>query len=372
MNHIFLPFLIGLFCLFGSVRLHAQSTYTITKEATTYTNDASVGSTSFSNPSNAGLADGNRAVATTTITLFGSTKTNFLKATNFNFSIPPVAVITAVLVRVRKRAGGVINLFNYVSDAEAKLIVEGTVTQQNKATTTHWPNSDAVEEYSFDVADYGTPLSVTDVNSSNFGIAFSAAYTGVAGVIQSAEIDQIQMTVTYTLTPLPIKLLSFSTSNSKQGVRLNWVTGDGEAGDGITLERSRDNQTWAIVFSERLTNSTIRQEYQYEDKLIDKGVYYYRLKLNSANGKSTYSPVRPIQYTQPQSLTLYPSLASSFVIILNSEGNEAVTVHNLQQQLIKVPVIVMSEKRKQLNIQHLTPGIYFVKIKEGTFRFIKE
>lgn len=152
----------------------------------------------FNNPANCLISDNNRATATPTVFLL-SGQTEYLQATNFGFSIPTAATICGIEVNIERSATNLLLNFTSVTDNNVRIIKNGTRTGTNLANTSDpWPaDNDATATYGNNNELWGTSWSPTDINSSNFGIAVSAQITGIVGLLPSARINHISMTVYY-------------------------------------------------------------------------------------------------------------------------------------------------------------------------------
>lgn len=151
------------------------------------------GTIAWDTPANAAAAD----VAVTFASLSTGTDvfSEYLKATNFGFSIPADATVNGVVVEVMKNGGA------YVFDAGtgARLVKGGTVSGNDKAdTATGWDTFAGSSYASYGgAADlWGLTLTPADVNASTFGFVLAAEYGGVGGA--NAEVDHIRVTVYYT------------------------------------------------------------------------------------------------------------------------------------------------------------------------------
>src|SRR5258705_8644268 len=72
----------------------------------TFSDDNSVGTVSFSSPGNAAASDDVKSSASTLIALFDG-DTHYLKVTGFGFSIPTLALVTGIKVEVEKIETGI-------------------------------------------------------------------------------------------------------------------------------------------------------------------------------------------------------------------------------------------------------------------------
>ncbi|MDP2736929.1 MAG: hypothetical protein Q8O59_04105, partial [bacterium] len=129
---------------------------------------------------------------------------NYLKGTNFGFTIPDGSTILGIKVEVDRKegntaaAGGVI-------DNTVQLIDEGGLirTTVNKADiATFWPTADGTVVYGGTADLWGEAAgfwTTTKINDLDFGVAFVAKNKKVSGggAAESAHVDFIRITITY-------------------------------------------------------------------------------------------------------------------------------------------------------------------------------
>lgn len=149
-------------------------------------NNADAGGTAFTNPGNIVSDDG--AIAEVK---FSGGSTQYLYATSFGFAIPAGSTINGVIARVQRAT-----LTSFTTDAGVYLLVGGSRTGSDKSIGGNWPADNVYRNIDYGgAADlWGTSLTVSDVNASNFGLAFranrgSSIYVGV---------DVIWMDIYYT------------------------------------------------------------------------------------------------------------------------------------------------------------------------------
>ena len=152
----------------------------------TLANDATAGTTPWSNASNA--ASSNNVYATVLLAAF--VESQYLLATNFGFAIPSGATINGILVEVEGKSG----LGGATYDLEALIVRSGVIGADNKAVATGFGTSDAYVSYG-GAADLWS-LSWTDsiINASDFGFAFRV-FTEDGDTV---SVDHIRITVGYT------------------------------------------------------------------------------------------------------------------------------------------------------------------------------
>lgn len=157
------------------------------------TSGSTTGSANFSwsNAGNAVASDNSYATATT-VNKSNGHNSNTLLATNFGFSIPSGSTINGVTARVERSASG----SNKFIDLVISLYVGGSIVGSNKSVGTNWPTSDTNQDYGGASDLWGTTLSSSDVNDSNFGLAISV--TSITTGAQTARVDAVWISIDYT------------------------------------------------------------------------------------------------------------------------------------------------------------------------------
>lgn len=150
----------------------------------TVVNDAVSGTSLWVTPGNAAISDNLYAT-----TAPGGLPSQYLKATGFNFSIPPVAEITGIEAVIERRSLG-----GTVFDAAVRIVKGGVVGSTDRAAGGFWPMADATTTYGDDSDLWGETWTPADINAAGFGVAVSATDT-----FDTAGVDHITLTVYYTL-----------------------------------------------------------------------------------------------------------------------------------------------------------------------------
>lgn len=153
----------------------------------TFASDSALGSIAWTSATNAIVSDN---IYATSVLLLGQI-TNYLKATNFGFSIPSDATITGITVKIERSS----NTLNATHDNSVKLTVSGATTGNDKADAgTEWPTSDTVATYGTATDLWGGTWTPSQINDSTFGVEVSA----IADLAGTAQIDYVSITVDYT------------------------------------------------------------------------------------------------------------------------------------------------------------------------------
>jgi hypothetical protein len=214
--------------------------------------------------------------------------TDRLVATNFGFAIPAGNTIIGITATVEKSfTGG-----NNVTDREV-MLVKGGVTQTvtNKALGTNWPATDAVSTYGSSVDLWGNSWTLANVNASNFGIAIAAQRVSAPGAPQTARVDHITITVSYTTT-LPVDIKDFFARKNilTQSVTISWKTLHEENMAHYTVERSANGSNYyAVASTNAFTGGAFEKNYTVSDNVPLTGNNFYRLLSTDKDGSKKYS-----------------------------------------------------------------------------------
>lgn len=158
----------------------------------TTANDAAIGTLAWGTTSNAVSSDD--SYAERLLSSFAASQ--YLKVTNFGFSIPSGATIDGILVEIELKTDS--GSF-YIQDNSVKIVKGGTIsgTDKKRAGSSYWTPSEAVISFGGATDLWGVSWTDSDINSSGFGVGISARIdTGKAS--STAQIDHIRITVYYT------------------------------------------------------------------------------------------------------------------------------------------------------------------------------
>lgn len=165
-------------------------------------NDAAVGTRAWSNPTN--IYTVNSSYASATSLSVGTFTTNYLKATNFGFSIPGGATIDGIVVEIYRSCNGSTEILvpGRTKDVTVSLVKGGTVSGDNKAdTVTLWPSppgSGSYATYGDSTSLWGLSWTDSDINASDFGVVISGSIKRNSKSTVTAYVDHIRITIHYT------------------------------------------------------------------------------------------------------------------------------------------------------------------------------
>jgi len=277
-------------------------------------------SATWNNTTNVTTSNNSYSIVNNTLT--NGDYTNYLKVTNFGFSIPLNVTITGIVVKVEKLDGGT---KNKTKDYRVRIIKNGTIGTTDLSSASFWPTVDSYVTYGTTTQLWGTTWTPTDINNVNFGFAIAANRVGGGGATDLPAIDNITITVYYS-EPLPIELLFF-TAKYNNSVLFNWETASEINNDYFTIETSTDAIYYkSLVNINGAGNSTSLKSYSYIQKNPPIGVNYYRLKQTDFDGKNVTSEV--------VSVTILPLKEIKIIKIINLYGQEVDSSYEGVQILI--------------------------------------
>lgn len=157
----------------------------------TAANDASFGSNAWGSV-NSVLTE-NGAGATVSLPGAGS-NSNYLKVTNFGFTIPLNAKITGITVEVRRCA----QFTQTAKDTRVRIVKGGVIGSQDKSNGADWPGGGAFAYQSYGgVADlWNETWTPAQINASDFGFVIANTWSGSGGAA-FLSVDHIRITVHY-------------------------------------------------------------------------------------------------------------------------------------------------------------------------------
>lgn len=205
----------------------------VTASPGTIVNDNSFGSISWNNPTNAASANGSYAE-------FAGQTSNYLKCTNFSFSVPDGATVDGITVEYRAVSNG-------ASDARVRLVKGGTIQTTDRSDPGIWPDFAEYLPRGGEADLWGDTWSAEDINDSGFGVAIA----GSGGFFISGMIDHVRITVHYTAEAAdPPTLTSIDpTSGSTEGGTAVTLTGT-DFVEGATVTFGGQAATDVIVASD--------------------------------------------------------------------------------------------------------------------------
>ena len=202
--------------------------------------------------------------------------------------------------------------------------------------------------------------------------------TTTGSIISSAPVTNFSPFTLASRTafnPLPIELIYFNCSYSKNSNSLSWTTASEVNNDHFEVERSLDGLNFEVIGKKKgAGNSLTKIEYSFFDQNSPKGISYYRLKQIDLDGKYTYSEICTVTNKGTEGVSFYPNPVRNDLTIDyytdNSKPN-SISVTDVLGKLIQVKTSFVDSKTT-IDCSDLVDGIYFVKVIIGTREFVNK
>lgn len=169
-------------------------------------------------------------------------------------------------------------------------------------------------------------------------------------------------------TTLPVQWLSFTGESIGNDVQLKWQTASETNNDHFEMERSVGGNEWKFIASKKGNgNKASVSNYEYIDESafeqLKTKTIYYRLKQVDFDGRHKYSSMISVNgiSAEETNLSVIPNPSEgAFTILINNviQGAYTVYISNMLGEIVFKGEI--KNNNKLVNIEHLSPGVYFV------------
>ncbi|HTN44814.1 MAG TPA: T9SS type A sorting domain-containing protein [Flavipsychrobacter sp.] len=205
-------------------------------------------------------------------------------------------------------------------------------------------------------------------------LSTSTVNTTTKVVTAAAQTSFSDFTLTDNISPLPVKLASFTANAKGDLVNVEWVTANEKDMDNYGLERSVNGTHYDAIATIKAKGNTT---YTYQDGNAVPGVNYYRLRMNENSGAVTYSnTVIALMDQSGVRVFIYPNPAKD---ILNVSLSKTITdpvkleITDMTGRIVYSTVVKDSEIG--IDLKNLAAGTYQLQYgddrQKQMIRFIK-
>lgn len=177
------------------------------------------------------------------------------------------------------------------------------------------------------------------------------------------------------MVSLPVELVQFNIKKEGKQQRLNWVTARENNVEAFVIECSK---TGSQFFPVGIIEAIGAGGYTYLDEKPMNGISYYRLKIMDYNGDISYSKVETA-YTGSNKWSLFPTLAQEYVVLESSEpienlknGAPSVEVYDMAGRQVLTLSLENGNSSIRVPLNNLLSGVYFIKVKDWSQKFVKQ
>ena len=227
----------------------------------------------------------------------------YLEVKDFDFNIPAEATVQGIEVQIERRSSDVTHMAP-LRDYVVKLVKNGSIVGDNRATGTDYPGEDTVENHGGPADLWGSSWTPADINGHNFGAVLAVKKYGHLGGHVYALVDQVRIRVTYSVNQAPEAFPRYivMVKNIPLG---NTLMGRDRDSEPLTFEVLDDVDHGEFVLADHVTSthwlSWIWGSYRPDVNFVGTDVLTYRVTdPHGASSTSTATFViedRPFAFT---------------------------------------------------------------------------
>ena len=214
----------------------------------------------------------------------------------------------------------------------------------------------------------------TPTTSQNFQIIQAAA---ISGTFSTVNISPPSISANYSSGFLSVsavlntELTQFTTQLKENTVHLDWQTASEYNNKGFEIQRSFDGNVWtSIGFVAGSGSSNKVHFYAFDDLKPAFGKNYYRLQQIEKDGKSTFSAIKSIEYSDKRhKVNIYPNPAKGDVTIQlpieEREQKVQVELFDTLGNCLRIQELEVSSHKATLKLDNLASGFYQMRLTSG-------
>lgn len=168
---------------------------------------------------------------------------------------------------------------------------------------------------------------------------------------------------------LPLKLKSFKASLSNNAGNLSWITTDEVNTKQFTVERGLNANDFKAIAVISTRNESGEQYYSYQDKDIQNGVNYYRLKISDQDGTYFYSDIKFLdnKLNKEFTISVYPNPVTDDLFINHEvlKANSFLDIINSTGTIVKTVNLSTGSTQTTVDATQLITGSYIIKLNNG-------
>ncbi|HLP21623.1 MAG TPA: LamG-like jellyroll fold domain-containing protein, partial [Chitinophagales bacterium] len=209
---------------------------------------------------------------------------------------------------------------------------------------------------------------------------YTGSGTGFQGIYGGAQTHHyVQMSVTefsefwlhgsQVSQPLPVDMIFLQADAINNAyIRLTWATAIEINNDGFEVERSTDGQNWSQVgYVDGHDNSTVQNNYSFEDMNVTPGViYYYRLRQVDNDGEFEYTDIVSAKINGEATFSVKdfvpnPTMDKTSLVVTGTKDQDiTVTFYNIvgQNVLESTHQVFKGANRIEFELGKLASGTY--------------
>lgn len=268
----------------------------------------------------------------------------------------------------------------------------GTFTLRDIGTSTNSTSLSGEQQISWYVNNTGSTITYVNPNNGATSLANDAAHVW-AGTNQVLSINA--QTASQTLTDLKFTMtngngtimiddivitsgsevlnIDLSSFYVKKGIEKNilgWSTVLETNNAYFDIQNSTDAKIFQTIGQVKGSGTTNeKQNYSFEHQNPSVGINYYRLRSVDFDGKESLSNIVSVLSSKSGKVQVYPNpVTDKMIISTESNDMETFSIVNLLGQNVQTGQL---NGQKEVNVNELSAGTYFLKVGAETIKFVK-
>ncbi len=166
---------------------------------------------------------------------------------------------------------------------------------------------------------------------------------------------------------LPLNLLSFTANSFGKTTTLHWVTSNEINVKDFDLQKSEDGISFQSI-NKTLAQNNSSNYYSYTDGISAKEIIYYRIKMNDADGRFTYSNIIKLRLGQNnRNIKVYPNPVQDLLFVEHNPAtkNTVINIFSADGKLIVRKTALPGTVKTAIEVAGLNKGNYTISITDG-------
>lgn len=158
--------------------------------------------------------------------------------------------------------------------------------------------------------------------------------------------------------------------STEGGNRIDWTTASESNVSHFNIERSANERSiWTTIGSTKgIGTSRIEQQYSFLDEK-PASINYYRLRSVDFDGKESLSSIVSVLSSKSGKVQVYPNpVTDKMIISTESNDMETFSIVNMLGQNVQTGQL---NGQKEVSVNELSAGTYFLKVGAETIKFVK-
>ena len=245
--------------------------------------------------------------------------------------------------------------FQSISSTSSGSVTYGNNSSNNFSKTITWTINTLT-------ADNNDSMKVIAKAKNNGNRNFESDVTGQKDDVSPDNNDYSLPVSTTDDAPLPVSLTSFRGENNGNVKHIEWSTASEMNNNYFVLQKSANGKDYqSITQIDGAGNSNSVNNYSFRDQNPLEPVTYYKLKQIDFDGQSeTFEPitVKTTDFSQNE-LNIYPNPADNHIFVQGLQADAELILVNHTGKIVYRKNA--DSFKKKLSLDHLSPGIYFLK-----------